>query len=132
MKTEKEILCEFVGLVFQSENTDSKDVYSNINLMKGSLTSVRMAANDALEICSHMSKSEQERLNSKMLKAGLPSLFSLQHKAFKEFLKISNRGSIRNEKEFYLVSSLSENSILNKEHQNTAYSLLESYELPRT
>ncbi len=132
MKTEKEILCEFVGLVFQSENTDSKDVHSNINLMKGSLTSVRMAANDALEICSYMSKSEQEHLNSKMLKAGLPSLFSLQNKAFKEFLKISNRGCIKNEKEYYLVSSLSETSILNKEHQNTAYSLLESYELPRT
>ena len=91
-----------------------------------------MAANDALEICSYMSKSEQEHLNSKMLKAGLPSLFSLQNKAFKEFLKISNRGCIKNEKEYYLVSSLSETSILNKEHQNTAYSLLESYELPRT
>ena len=132
MKTEKEILCEFVGLVFQSDNSDSKDLYSIINLMKGALTSVRMAANDALEICSYMSKSEQERLNGKMLTAGLPSLFSLQNKASKEFLKISNRGSIRNEKEFYLVSSLSETSILNKENQNTAYSLLESYDMPRT
>ena len=91
-----------------------------------------MAANDALEMCSDMPKSDRELLNNKMLNAGLPSLFSLENKAFKEFLKISNRGSIRNEKEYYLVRSLSEISVLNNEHQNTVYSLLESYEVSRT
>ena len=132
MKTEKEILCEFVGLIFHSDKSDSKDVFSKINLMKGSLTSARMAANDALEMCSDMPKSDRDLLNNKMLNAGLPSLFSLENKAFKEFLKISNRGSIRNEKEYYLVRSLSETSVLNNEHQNIVYSLLESYEVSRT
>ena len=133
MKTEKEILSEFVGMVFRVDESDSKDVLSKISLMKGSLASVRIAANDALEMCSNMPKSQQELLNNKMLNAGLPSLYSLQHKAFKEFLKISNRGSIKNEREYCLLRSLSETNVLNDEHQNTAaYSLLESYEIPRT
>ena len=128
MKTEKELLCEFIGLVFHIDNSDHKDVLSKVNLIKGSLSSVRIAANDALEVSSLMPKSEQELLNNKMLNAGLPSLFSLQNKAFQEFLKISNRGIIRNDKEYYNVRSLSETSLLNREHQITAYKLLESYE----
>lgn len=125
MKTEKEILCEFVGLVFRA---DDNDVLSAKHLLKSSLTSVRIVANEAIEISSHLNESDRGKLNAKMIEAGLPPLTSLQDKAFRDFLKIANRGNIKNDGEFYLVKSVLGSSLLNKDHQRLAFKLIDNYE----
>lgn len=56
MKIEKEIFCEFVGLIFYFDKLDSKDVFFKINLMKGLLILVCMVVNDVLEMCLDMLK----------------------------------------------------------------------------
>ncbi|WP_289032072.1 hypothetical protein [uncultured Paraglaciecola sp.] len=127
MKTEKEILAEFVALVFRAN--DTFDCLSKENLMKGSLTSVRIVANDAIEISSQMRKTDQAELDSKLLSIGLPSLSSLQDKSFREFMKVLNRGSIKKEQEYRLVRSISETELLSKEQKECAYYMLERYEL---
>jgi hypothetical protein len=130
MKTEKEILAEFVALVFKAN--DDKDYLSKKCLMNGSLSSVRQVANDAIEISSQMRKSDQTKLDEKLLSLGLPSLHSLQNKSFREFMKILNRGSIKKEQEYRLVRSISETEVLSNKHQECAYNLLECYEQART
>ena len=72
MKTEKEILAEFVALVFKAN--DDKDYLSKKCLMNGSLSSVRQVANDAIEISSQMRKSDKTKLDAKLLSLGLPPL----------------------------------------------------------
>lgn len=130
MKTEKEILAEFVALVFKTN--EAFDYLSKESLMKGSLTSVRLAANDAIEISSHMRKTDQAALDSKLLSIGLPSLSSFQNKSFREFMKVLNRGSIKKEQEYRLVCSISETEMLSHEQQESAYYMLECYEQART
>ena len=132
MKTEKEILAEFIMLVFKTSESSAFDYFSKESLMKGSLTSVRLAVNDAIEISSHMRKTEQAVLDANLLSIGLPSLSSIQNKTFREFMKIANRGSIKKELEYRLVRSLSETEVLNSEQQEIAYQMLECYEQART
>ncbi|TPV55714.1 hypothetical protein FJ444_16470 [Aestuariibacter sp. GS-14] len=132
MKTEKEILAEFITLVFKTSESSAFDYFSKESLMKGSLTSVRLAANDAIEISSHMRKTEQAVLDANLLSIGLPSLSSIQNKTFREFMKIANRGSIKKELEYRLARSLSETEVLNSEQQEIAYQMLECYEQART
>lgn len=132
VRTEKEILAEFVSLVFAQADQSEFDYLSKAYLMKASLPSVRLAANDAIEMSSLLKESEQDSLNSQLLNNGLPSLSSFQNKAFKGFLKIAERGNIKSNKEYELVRSLSETTILNQEHQNMAYELMDGYESART
>lgn len=131
MKTEKEILAEFTALVFGQDEQSEFDYLSKDNLLKGSLSAVRLAANDAIEISSLMRKEVQTELNSKMLSIGLPSLNSMQNKVFRDFMKVANRGNIKNDQEYRLVRSVSETNLLNNELQSLAYSLLEIYEQAR-
>lgn len=131
MKTEKEILAEFIALVFKTSECSAFGFLSKESLMKGSLTSLRLAANDAIEVSSHMRKAEQAVLDAKLLSIGLPSLSSMQNKTFREFMKIVNRGSIRKEQEYRLVRSLAETELLNSEQQEIAYQMLECYEQAR-
>ena len=104
------------------------DIFAKQNLLKGSLSSVRLAANDALELSALMRQDEQNKLNLKMKESGLPSLTTMHNKAFRNFLKIANRGIIKKEQEYQLVRSVSETTILSLEQQSIAYKLLESYE----
>ena len=128
MKTEKEILAEFTALVFEKGQPSAMDIFAKQNLLKGSLSSVRLAANDALELSALMRQDEQNKLNLKMKESGLPSLTTMHNKAFRNFLKIANRGIIKKEQEYRLVRSVSETTILSLEQQSVAYKLLESYE----
>ena len=128
MKTEKEILAEFTALVFEKGQPSAMDIFAKQNLLKGSLSSVRLAANDALELSALMRQDEQNKLNLKMKESGLPSLTTMHNKAFRNFLKIANRGIIKKEQEYQLVRSVSETTILSLEQQSIAYKLLESYE----
>ena len=128
MKTEKEILAEFTALVFEKGQPSAMDIFAKQNLLKGSLSSVRLAANDALELSALMRQDEQNKLNLKMKESGLPSLTTMHNKAFRNFLKIANRGIIKKEQEYQLVRSVSETTILSLEQQSVAYKLLESYE----
>lgn len=121
MKTEKEILAEFVGLVFGNDDIDSNDTLSKSKLLNGSLSSVRIVANNALEISGYMKKSEQDKLNSSMIAAGFSSLYSFQDKAFRAFLRILNRGNIQKLEAFRLVKAISETNLLTEEHRNAAY-----------
>ena len=128
MKTEKEILAEFTALVFEKGQPSAMDIFAKQNLLKGSLSSVRLAANDALELSALMRQDQQNKLNLKMKESGLPSLTTMHNKAFRNFLKIANRGIIKKEQEYRLVRSVSETTILSLEQQSVAYKLLESYE----
>lgn len=128
MKTEKEILAEFTALVFEKGQPSAMDIFSKQNLLKGSLSSVRLAANDVLELSALMRQDQQNKLNLKMKESGLPSLTTMHNKAFRDFLKIANRGIIKKEQEYRLVRSVSETTILSLEQQSVAYKLLESYE----
>jgi len=128
MKTEKEILAEFTALVFENGQPSTMDMFGRENLLKGSLTSVRLAANDALELSALMRQDEQNKLNLKMKESGLPSLTTMHNKAFRDFVKIATRGIIKKEQEYRLVRSVSETTILSPEQQSVAYKLLESYE----
>jgi|TARA_Y100001968_G_scaffold330696_1_gene383280 hypothetical protein len=132
VKSEKEILAEFTALVFNADECAHVDTLSKESLLKGALTSVRLAANDALEVSSNMPKSAQAELDRKMLAIGLPSLLTLQNKAFRDFRKIANRGSIKKEQEYRLVRSVSETGLLNQAEQLFAYDLIENYEQTRT
>ncbi|MEP1382381.1 MAG: hypothetical protein ABJK64_01165 [Paraglaciecola sp.] len=126
MKSEKEILVGFVAHVFNGPD-EGNDIFSITALSKHSLTALRMVANDALEVCSGMKKSEQEKISVELQYLGLPALESLQLKAFKEFLKIVNRGRIRHDKEYDIVRSLSQTTVLDQEHQELAYQLLDGF-----
>ena len=68
MKTEKEILAEFTALVFEKGQPSAMDIFTKQNLLKGSLTSVRLAANDALELSALMRQDEQNKLNLKIVR----------------------------------------------------------------
>ena len=128
MKTEKETLAEFTALVFEKGQPSAMDIFAKQNLLKGSLSSVRLAANDALELSALMRQDQQNKLILKMKESGLPSLTTMHNKAFRDFLKIANRGIIKKEQEYRLVRSVSETTILSLEQQSVAYKLLESYE----
>ncbi|MDO6694244.1 hypothetical protein Q4574_13200 [Aliiglaciecola sp. 3_MG-2023] len=130
MKTEKELLAEFTELVFGQSDLTMKLTKNHI--MTFPITGVRQAAQDALEICSHMKIKEREHLESELLKLGLPSLANLENKSYKKFLKITSRGKITTEEDWRLVRSLLDADTLNDNQKLFAAELLDRFEYART
>ena len=130
MKNEKELLAEFIEVVFDSGK--SKSDFKKEYILKFPLSGIRQAAQDALTICSHMKPSQEEAMNSVLLSRELPPISTFKNKAFKQFLKLSSKGKIANDEQWYLVRSLLDSDILNKEQMTFATNLVESYEFPRT
>ena len=130
MLNEKELLAEFIVVVFDSGESNSD--FTKEYILSFPLSGIRQAAQDALAICSHMKPSQVEAVNSVLLSRGLPPISSFKNKAFKQFLKLSSKGKIVNDEQWYMVRSLLDSDILNDEQETLAAHLVESYEFTRT
>ena len=106
--------------------------FSKEYILSFPLTGIREAAGDALQVCSYMKPAQLTKLDSELLKAGLPSIANLKSNSYKQFLKITSKGKISNDDEWRFIRSFVETDTLNHEQRDFAYGLMEDYEFGET
>jgi hypothetical protein len=70
------------------------------------LVGLRQAVNDILEGCEDFSPQQVARADASLAEAGAPTLSQLWHGRSRQYKAILRRGRLRDETEFYLVSSI--------------------------
>jgi predicted ATPase len=74
--------------------------------MKMALNGLRQAINDCVEMSLHFDHKEVEKLDSELRSRGIVTLSELRRRYSKSYAKITKRGQIKNETEYYLVRNV--------------------------
>jgi hypothetical protein len=89
--------------------------YNPINVLAGferqlgvsrALAGLKQAVNDVLEGCEDFSPQQIAEADASLARAGAPTLTQLWQRRSRQYKAILRRGRLRNDTEFYLVSSI--------------------------
>ncbi len=100
--------------------------------LKFPLSGVRQAANDMVEATRDIKSNELLELDSKLIAKNLPTITNMRQSGFKKLLKILSKGNVKNEDEWRLLRSFSENDTLSKDELVKIQELLNEYEFQST
>jgi len=97
------------------------------------LTGLRQAVNDVLEGCEDFSPEQISLADASLAKAGAPTLTQLWQRRSRQYKAILRRGRIRNDTEFYLVTSILSDtaSQVPRQEQDLLGNMVASYESQR-
>ena len=133
MKSEKEQLVDFVFFMFEENGMEkllqreSKDDW-----LSSPIKGVRQAANDMVEMTQDIKDKELEIIDIKLNYLGLPTLTILRQEEYKRLIKILSKGKLKNEDEWRVLRSFTENDDIDESQKIYIQKLLDEYEFSIT
>ena len=133
---ERQRLSRFVVVVShfmlrqQPESRSLLTQLEGISWERASLAGIRMAASDMVEWCRDLKGDQLASLDSELSSAGLPTLSAMRDASYRKAVPILERGQVRTETEWHLLSSLVADGgdrVLSAEERAQAARLLSEY-----